>query len=79
MTASAHHTSCSCALFSVLWPCCLCVYIQVSTQWPKELEAKQSRLAAVQATLNDGINTEVCLETVQQRAPSALGCYGSSP
>lgn len=38
---------------------CPCV-MQVSTQWPKELEAKQSRLAAVQATLNNGINTEVC-------------------
>jgi hypothetical protein len=31
---------------------------QVSSQWPRELEAKQSRLAAVQATLNNGINTE---------------------
>jgi len=36
------------------------VCMQVSSQWPKELEAKQSRLAAVQATLNNGINTEVC-------------------
>lgn len=35
------------------------VVLQVSSQWPKELEAKQSRLAAVQATLNNGINTEV--------------------
>lgn len=41
--------------------CTLCmVCMQVSSQWPKELEAKQSRLAAVQATLNNGINTEVC-------------------
>jgi hypothetical protein len=36
--------------------------LQVSTSWPKELEAKQSRLAAVLATLNNGINTEVSLQ-----------------
>jgi hypothetical protein len=39
--------------------CAALSQLQVSTQWPKELEAKQSRLAAVQATLNNGINTEV--------------------
>eukprot|EP00775_Hariotina_reticulata_P012912 gene12912-13039_t len=32
--------------------------LQVSTRWPKELEAKQRRLAAVQDTLSNGINSE---------------------
>lgn len=32
---------------------------QVTNRWPRELEARQRRLAAVQDTLNNGINTEV--------------------
>eukprot|EP00878_Enallax_costatus_P035206 GHUV01039211.1.p1 GENE.GHUV01039211.1~~GHUV01039211.1.p1 ORF type:complete len:252 (+),score=99.92 GHUV01039211.1:850-1605(+) len=31
---------------------------QVTNRWPRELEARQRRLAAVQDTLNNGINTE---------------------
>lgn len=51
---------CSCTMMYHAVLCCdvPCCH-QVSSHWPKELEAKQSRLAAVQATLNNGINTEV--------------------
>eukprot|EP00879_Flechtneria_rotunda_P022653 GHRR01023922.1.p1 GENE.GHRR01023922.1~~GHRR01023922.1.p1 ORF type:complete len:356 (+),score=131.38 GHRR01023922.1:142-1209(+) len=31
---------------------------QITTKWPRELEGKQRRLAAVKETLNNGINTE---------------------
>lgn len=33
--------------------------VQMTSRWPAELEAKQRRLAAVQDTLNNGINSEV--------------------
>lgn len=36
--------------------------MQVTSRWPAELESKQRRLAAVQDTLNNGINTEADLQ-----------------
>jgi hypothetical protein len=33
--------------------------LQVTSRWPAELDSRQRRLAAVQDTLNNGINTEV--------------------
>jgi intraflagellar transport protein 81 len=50
------------------------VRLQVSVQWPRELEAKQGRLAAVHATLNNGINTEVGACARAPQRPPTGGC-----
>lgn len=46
--------------------------LQVTSRWPAELESKQRRLAAVQDTLNNGINTEVRRHYAQQYTPLNL-------
>jgi hypothetical protein len=57
----------------LLLPCSV-LPAKVTSRWPAELESKQRRLAAVQDTLNNSINTEVTTAHARVHYDSMAAC-----